>query len=63
MGRHKKEKVRRILDDLARAKGEDRRRHFAAGGSVSDWRGAHSVVPDARKENARKKCRGKVDSD
>lgn len=63
MSRDKRNKVAKILDNSARQRGIDRAKHFASGGTVESWRGRHSVTKDARKETARKKCRGKVDSE
>ena len=59
--RNHRAKLDKILDASARQRGIDRAKHFADGGTVEGWRGKHSVEKDARKEAAKKKCRGKVD--
>lgn len=48
------------MDALQGQKGEDRRHHFATGGSVVAWRGRHSVNTDRRKAANKGACRGRV---
>jgi len=48
------------LDALKGMKGEDRRHHFATGGSVAAWRGRHTVTVDRRKAASKGACRGRV---
>ncbi len=46
------------LEALARIRGEERKQHFANGGTLSDWRGGvHTVTKNRKKEQSRKACR------
>jgi hypothetical protein len=49
---------RRTPTDTRAQRGHDRAAHFAAGGDLASWRGRAAVIPDARKEAARRACRG-----
>jgi IS5 family transposase len=40
-------------------RGQQRKEHFAAGGTPDGWRGRAKVQEDERKAKARKACRGK----
>ena len=49
------------LELLARIRGEERKQHFANGGTLHDWRGGlHTVTTDKKKRSNKKACRGKV---
>ena len=50
-------KTESVIAASRRARGEDRKRHFAAGGSTSEWRGLHRVQINNKKEASRKACR------
>lgn len=52
-----KYRVKRVVESLRLLRGLDRAAHFAAGGTPADWRGAHDVRPDKRKEADRGACR------
>ena len=49
------------LEQLSRIRGEERKQHFANGGTLHDWRGGlHLVTEDKKKRNNKKACRGKI---
>jgi len=49
-----------LSDQLADLRGMRRKRHFANGGSLTEWRGGVAVrLPDKKKANSRKACRGR----
>lgn len=49
------------LEQLARIRGEERKQHFANGGTLHDWRGGlHTVIADKKKRSNKKACREKV---
>ena len=51
---------RATLKALARIRGEERKQHFANGGTLTDWRGGvHTVTKNRKKEQSRKACRSK----
>lgn len=52
-----KYRVKRVVESLRLLRGLDRAAHFAAGGTPADWRGAHDVRLDKRKEADRGACR------
>jgi len=52
-----------VVDSLRLLRGLDRAAHFAAGGTPADWRGAHDVRPDKRKEADRGACRRPSEED
>ncbi len=56
----KNKKTARILADSKAIRGVERARHFAAGGSVAEWRGRHTVTTDRRKQASKRACREKV---
>ena len=58
-----KYRVKRVVDSLRLLRGLDRAAHFAAGGTPADWRGAHDVRPDKRKEADRGACRRSSEED
>ena len=41
-------------------RGIDRANHFAAGGSVGEWLGVHTVTPNHRAKASKNACRGRV---
>lgn len=41
-------------------RGLERAAHFAAGGTLEQWRGRHSVVADPKKVASKRACRGRV---
>ena len=46
------------LQALKRIRGEERKAHFANGGSLHDWRGGlHTVTKNKKREQSRKACR------
>ena len=46
------------LKALARIRGEERKQHFANGGTLSDWRGGvHTITKNKKREQSRKACR------
>lgn len=54
MGRRKRNKRRNSRNLAAEMRGEDRRLHFANGGTVAEWRGIHTVhTSRAEKRNSR----------
>lgn len=53
-------KAKKTLEYVARQSGLRREEHFAAGGTVEEWRGRHSVQVDRKKEKSRKACRKPV---
>ena len=52
-----KHRVRRVLSSLRLLRGFDRAAHFAAGGTLADWRGKSDIRPDKRKECNKRACR------
>ena len=51
----------RQLQEIARIRGEERKQHFANGGTLHEWRGGlHLVTEDKKKRNNKKACRGKI---
>lgn len=54
-----KKELKRIKKELAVQRGLDRKHFFKNGGELSQWRGVHQVVVDKRKQQNKKKCRGK----
>ncbi len=59
--RNHRTKVKKILDASARQRGIDREKHFANGGTLAEWRGISSTIPDKKKRGNKKACRGEVD--
>ena len=58
-----KHRVKRVLSSLRLLRGFDRAAHFAAGGTLADWRGRSDVRPDKRADGSRRACRGPVRDD
>jgi len=55
-----KTKKSNMSDQLADLRGMRRKAHFANGGSLTEWRGGVAVrLPDKKKANSRKACRGR----
>ena len=51
-------KAKQQLKALARARGEERKQHFANGGDLHSWRGGlHTVTKNKKREQSRKACR------
>jgi len=48
------------LDSSKAVRGLDRAAHFAAGGSLAEWRGRHTVTTDRKKRASKRACRGRV---
>ena len=48
----------KVLAAVARARGVERKEHFANGGTLASWRGVRLVQKDRKKEQSRKVCRG-----
>ena len=49
------------LEQLARIRGQERKKHFEEGGTLVEWRGgARTVTIDRKKQRNKRACRGKV---
>jgi hypothetical protein len=53
----KNKSAQAIIKRLRAVQGVIRKEHFAAGGSVHEWRGMHLVQRDRKKEANRQACR------
>ena len=57
MNKRKQAKAKQ-LQALKRIRGEERKAHFANGGSLHDWRGGlHTVTKNQKREQSRRACR------
>ena len=59
----KAQQRRRIkqLEELARIRGIERKKHFEEGGTLVEWRGGtRTVTIDRKKQRNKRACRGKV---
>jgi len=55
--------VLKRLDSLRRIRGHDRKAHFAAGGTPTDWRGTHDIRTDEAKESDKYHCREEIETE
>jgi len=47
------------LEQLARIRGQERKKHFEDGGTLVEWRGGtRTVTTDRKKQRNKKACRG-----
>lgn len=53
--------VMSVLNMERRIRGIERFEHFKHGGTLSAWRGIHTVIPDRKKSSSKKACRGQKD--
>lgn len=53
--------VAKILSVERRIRGIERYEHFKNGGTLSSWRGIHTVTPDRKKTSNKKSCRNNQD--
>ena len=48
------------LEQLARIRGQERKKHFEEGGTLVEWRGGtRTVTTDRKKQRNKRACRGK----
>jgi len=59
----KNARVQQIMAHTRAQAGLDRKHFFASNGDLAQWRGRATVQKDRKKEEVRKKCRGKVSHD
>mgnify|MGYP001298230990 CR=1 FL=1 len=58
MNKRTKDKAKQQLKALARIRGEERKAHFANGGTLHEWRGGvHTITKNRKREENRRACR------
>lgn len=65
MARKKEDVARRkrTLDAVREIRGFDREAHFKAGGTLTEWRGIHTVQGDRKRINDKMACRRRIEED